>query len=54
VHAANCLAPRLSIPFPSDEPSLARLYGVDRWQLDYRSPAVQSAYRACVEYLSHR
>lgn len=54
VHASNSLAPQISVDFPSNEPALAALFGVDRWQLDYRSPIVQSVYRACVQYLQRR
>jgi hypothetical protein len=52
--AAEEVARSLSIDFPSDEHSLARLFCVDRWQLDHRSPTVQLVYRACVEYLEKR
>lgn len=50
-HAAEELAPRVAIDFPPDERGIAALFGVDRWQLDYRSPVFQSVYRACVAHL---
>lgn len=52
--AAEEVAQSLTINFPTDEHSLARLFCVDRWQLDHRSPTVQLVYRACAESLEKR